>query len=127
MDSANNDFLGTGNYSFRSGTQSPTVLCGPFFSGDGRGEFFPWNDRLPDPLDPAVRTRKGGGYPVRRNPFVGHNRRTLGWLAVGNRLAPCGWMALALFSGRCSRDCFGDCHSVLSDRLAERSNLARAG
>ena len=127
MDRANHDFLGTDNYSFRFGAQPPTVLCSPFLSGDGRGKFFSRNDRLPDPLDPAIRTRKGRCHLVRRNPFVGHHRGTAGRVAVGNRLARYGRVALAFCSGRCSGYLFGDCHAFLSDGLAERSDVARHG
>ena len=127
MDRANHDFLGTGNYFFRFGTQARTVLCGPFFSWDGRGKFFPGNDRLPNPLDPAIRTRKGRCYLVRRNPFVGHHRVATGRVAVGSRLAWDGRVALAFSSGGCSRHRFGDRHAFLSDGLAERSHVARRG
>jgi hypothetical protein len=127
MDRANHDFLGTGNHSFRSGTEPRTVLCGPLFSRNGRGKFFSRNDSLPHPLDPAIRTSKGRRYLVRRNPFVSRNRVAAGRVDARNRLARYGRMALAFCSGRCSRHRFGDCHAFLSDGLAERSEVARDG
>src|SRR5689334_6726895 len=118
MDCTHHDFLGLGHDAYQHGAQRASVLRGALLSWSRRGQLFPRNDCVSDPLVSAAGAGLGDCLPLLRPSCFLLDWLTHGRLAARGSLVWIVGMALVVYRRRNSCGCSRSGHSLLLDRSA---------